>query len=67
MPLKAVQPAQHTPLMKVGTLEPAGTQGNTSIAKSHNKVQYVYTRERRTQHTNIPTYPNLYYREEIDI
>ena len=37
MLLKAVQPAQHTPLMKVGTLEPAGTQGNTSIAKSNNQ------------------------------
>ena len=34
MPPKAVQPAQCTPLMEAGTIGPARTQGNTSIAKS---------------------------------
>ena len=40
------------------------------VAESHNKVQYISTRERKNaiyQYTNIPTYPNLYYREEMDI
>ena len=36
MLLKAVQPAQRTPLMEVGTLGPARTQGDTSMAKSSN-------------------------------
>ena len=34
MPLKAVQPAQHTPLTEAGTLGPAKTQSNTSMAES---------------------------------
>ena len=34
MPLKAVQPAQRTPLTEAGTLRPVGTQGDTSMAKS---------------------------------
>ena len=34
MPLKAVQPAQRTPLIEAGTAGPAKTQGNTSMAKS---------------------------------
>ena len=34
---KAVQPAQYTPLTEAGTLKPAKTQGNTSIAKSSNQ------------------------------
>ena len=34
MPPKAVQPAQCTPLTEAGTAGPAGTQGNTSMAKS---------------------------------
>ena len=34
MPPKAVQPAQRTPLTEAGTSGPAGTQSNTSIAKS---------------------------------
>ena len=37
MPLKAVQPAQCTLLTKAGTAGPAGTQGNTNIAKSSNQ------------------------------
>ena len=37
MPLKAVQPAQRTPLMEAGTIGPAKTQSNTSIAKSNNQ------------------------------
>ena len=37
------------------------------VAESHNKVQYISTREYKNQYTNIPTYPNLYYREEMDI
>ena len=36
MPLKAVQPAQHTPSTEAGILGLAKTQGNTSIAKSSN-------------------------------
>ena len=38
MPPKAVQPAQHTPLMEAGTAGQAGIQGNTSIAKSSNQL-----------------------------
>ena len=34
MPPKAVQPVQYTPLTEAGTLGPAKTQSNTSIAKS---------------------------------
>ena len=34
MPLKAVQPAQRTPLTEAGTVGPAKTQGDTSMAKS---------------------------------
>ena len=37
MPLKAVQLAQHTPLMEAGTLGPAKTQSNTNIAKFSNQ------------------------------
>ena len=37
MPPKAVQPVQHTLLTEVGTLGPAKTQGNTSMAKSSNQ------------------------------
>ena len=37
MPPKAVQPAQRTPLMEVGTLGLAGTQRDTSMAKSSNQ------------------------------
>ena len=37
------------------------------VAESHNKVQYISTREHRNRHTNIPIYPNLYYGEEMDI
>ena len=37
MPPKAVQPAQYTPLMEVGTSELARTQGDTSMAKSSNQ------------------------------
>ena len=36
MPLKAVQPVQHTPLTEAGTLGPAKIQGNTSMAESSN-------------------------------
>ena len=36
MPLKAVQPAQRTPLTEAGTTGLAKIQGNTSIAKSSN-------------------------------
>ena len=38
MPLKAVQPAQRTPLTEAGTLGLAKTQGDTSIAKSSNQL-----------------------------
>ena len=49
-----------------------GTSGTIGqgVAESHNKVQYINTRERKNatyQHINIPMYPNLYYGEEIDI
>ena len=37
MPPKVVQPVQHTPLTEAGTAGPAGTQGDTSIAKSSNQ------------------------------
>ena len=37
MPLKAVQPAQRTPLTEAGTSGPARTQSNISIAKSSNQ------------------------------
>ena len=33
MPLKAVQPAQRTPLIKVGTVGLARTQSDTSMAE----------------------------------
>ena len=36
MPLKAVQPAQRTPLTEIETLRLARTQGDTSMAKSSN-------------------------------
>ena len=42
MPLKAVQPVQHTLLTEVGTLGPAKIQGNTSIAKSSNQLVEWY-------------------------
>ena len=42
MPLKAVQPAQCTPLMEAGTSGLAKTQGNTSIAKSSNQLVEWY-------------------------
>ena len=38
MPPKAVQLVQCTPLMEAGTAGPAGTQGNTSMAKSSNQL-----------------------------
>ena len=38
MPLKAVQPAQRTPLTEVGTAGPAKTQSNTSIAESSDQL-----------------------------
>ena len=37
MPLKAVQPAQRTPLTEAGTSGPAGIQGDTSMAESSNQ------------------------------
>ena len=37
MPLNAVQPAQCTLLIKVGTLGPAKIQKDTSMAKSSNQ------------------------------
>ena len=40
------------------------------VAESHNTVQYISTQEHRNttyQYTNIPTYPNLYYKEQMDI
>ena len=40
------------------------------VAKLYNEVQYMSTWERKNAtywYTNIPTYPNLYYREEMDI
>ena len=40
------------------------------VAKSHDEVQYISTRECKNvtyRHTNIPIYPNLYYGEEMDI
>ena len=42
MPPKAVQPAQHTPLTEVGTVGPARTQSNTSMAKSSNQLVKWY-------------------------
>ena len=42
MPLKAVQPAQRTPLIEVGTVGPAGTQGNTNMAKSSDQLVEWY-------------------------
>ena len=42
MLLKAVQPAQYTPLTEVGTTGPAGIQSNTSIAKSSNQLVEWY-------------------------
>ena len=37
MPLKAVQLAQRTPLIEVGTAGPSKTQSNTNIAESSNQ------------------------------
>ena len=40
------------------------------VAKLHDEVQYINTWEYRNViywYINVPTYPNLYYREEIDI
>ena len=48
MLLKAVQPAQRTPSTEVGTAGLAGTQGNTSMAKSSNQSVEWY-REMITQ------------------
>ena len=48
MPPKVVQPAQCTPLTEAGTAGPAGTQGNTSMAKSSNQSVEWY-REMITQ------------------
>ena len=42
MPPKIIQPAQHTPLTGVGTLGPARTQNNTSMAKSSNQLVEWY-------------------------
>ena len=42
MLLKAVQPAQCTPSTEAGTSGPAGTQGDTSIAKSSNQLVEWY-------------------------
>ena len=42
MPPKAVQLAQRTLLIKAGTLGPAKTQNNTSIAKSSNQLVEWY-------------------------
>ena len=42
MPPKAVQPVQRTPLTEVGTLGPAKTQSNTSIAKSSDQLVEWY-------------------------
>ena len=52
-----------------GTDGISGTIGQ-GVAESHNEVQYISTQERKNAtywYTNIPTYPNLYYREEMDI
>ena len=37
MLLKVVQPAQRTPMTKAGTLRPARTQSDTSMAESNNQ------------------------------
>ena len=42
MPLKAVQLAQCTLLIEVGTSGPAGIQRNTSIAKSSDQLVEWY-------------------------
>ena len=42
MPLKAVQPAQCTPLTEARTLGPAKIQGDTSMAKSSNQLVEWY-------------------------
>ena len=42
MPLKAVQPAQCTPLTEAGTLGLAGIQNNTSIAESSDQLVEWY-------------------------
>ena len=42
MPPKAVQPAQRTPLTEAGTLGLAGTQSNTSMAKSSDQLVEWY-------------------------
>ena len=42
MPPKAVQPAQYTLITETGTSGPAGTQGNTNIAKSSNQLVEWY-------------------------
>ena len=52
-----------------------GTDGTSKtirrgVAESHDKVQYMGTREYRNaiyRYTDVPTYPNLYYRGEMDI
>ena len=52
-----------------------GTDGTSramgrGVAESHNKVQYINTRECRNatyRYTNVPTYPNYYYKEELCI
>ena len=48
IPLKAVQPAQCTLLTEAGTLRPARTQSNTSIAKSSNQ-SVIWYRDMITQ------------------
>ena len=42
MPPKAVQLVQRTPLTEAGTLGPAKTQGDTSMAKSSNQLVEWY-------------------------
>ena len=42
MLLKAIQPAQHTPLIEAGTSGPAKIQGNTSMAKSSDQLVEWY-------------------------
>ena len=42
MPPKAVQPVQRTPLTEAGTVGLAGTQGDTSMAKSSNQLVEWY-------------------------
>ena len=42
MPFKVVQPAQRTLLIEAGTIGPAGTQGDTSMAKSSDQLVEWY-------------------------